>query len=178
MIYNDDVLSDIIIIDDMPEKALELHNKNVKAPIFLLLSNIEDFNSNAQYYRVIKKPIVLSSLLNEIKSSINIYENSMDGYLNFNQYVLMPITKEILNERNGELVKLTEKEVSILKYLYKAQERIVTKNELLQNVWGYSLDVSTHTVETHVYRLRQKVELDDANTHLVMTIDGGYQLKI
>ncbi|MFR1032737.1 MAG: winged helix-turn-helix domain-containing protein [Alphaproteobacteria bacterium] len=84
----------------------------------------------------------------------------------------------MLNQRNNEIVKLTEKEIAILKYLYKAQDRIVAKNELLQEVWGYAPDVTTHTIETHVYRLRQKVEHDDPEAQLIITLEGGYRLKL
>ena len=78
---------------------------------------------------------------------------------------------------NSEITKLTEKEVSILKYLYKSGAKIVSKNELLQEVWGYSPEVTTHTIETHIYRLRQKVEHEDISAQLILTSDGGYQLK-
>ena len=82
-----------------------------------------------------------------------------------------------MNLRNNEVIKLTEKEVAILKYLYKSPERIVTKNELLQEVWGYAPEVTTHTIETHIYRLRQKVEHENPEAQLIITLDGGYRLK-
>ena len=85
--------------------------------------------------------------------------------------------KEILNLRNNETIKLTEKEVSILQYLYKIKNKIVTKADLLQEVWGYNPDVTTHTIETHIYRLRQKVEHDDKSAQLIITEEGGYMLK-
>lgn len=98
--------------------------------------------------------------------------------MQFNDYELRPLGKEIYNFRNDEVIKLTEKEIAILKYLYKAgADKIVSKNELLQEVWGYNPDVTTHTIETHIYRLRQKVEHDDASAQLILTTDGGYQLK-
>ena len=90
----------------------------------------------------------------------------------------MPMNKEIVNQRNNDKFKLTEKEVAILKYLYKNKERLVSKNELLQEVWGYAPDVSTHTIETHIYRLRQKVEKDNHDAQLILTAEGGYQLKM
>ena len=116
--------------------------------------------------------------MDELQSGINLYENSESGYLYFNDYVVKPVNKEIYNNRNNETVKLTEKEVSILKYLYKTRDRIVSKNELLQEVWDYSPEVTTHTIETHIYRLRQKVEHEDAEAQLILTAEGGYQLKI
>ncbi len=99
-------------------------------------------------------------------------------YICFNQYIVRPIKKDIINQRNNEVIKLTEKEVAIIKYLYKSQDHIVTKNDLLQDVWGYAPDVTTHTIETHVYRLRQKVEHEDADAQLIVTLDGGYRLKV
>ena len=102
----------------------------------------------------------------------------MTIFISFNQYQLRPLNKDIVNLRNGEETKLTEKEVAVIKYLYKFQDRIVSKNELLQDVWGYSPDVTTHTIETHIYRLRQKVERDNIDAQLILTVDGGYQLKI
>lgn len=113
-----------------------------------------------------------------MQAGINRFENSSEGYLTFNRYELRPMSKEILNLRNAELIKLTEKEVSIIKYLYKSQDRIVSKNELLQEVWGYSPDVTTHTIETHIYRLRQKVEHDNPDAQIIITEEGGYLLKI
>lgn len=113
-----------------------------------------------------------------MRIGINIFENSEDGKLEFNNYVLYPARKEILNCRNKEITKLTEKEVSILKYLYKNQNKIVGKNDLMQEVWGYAADATTHTVETHIYRLRQKVEHEDETAQLILTSDGGYQLKV
>lgn len=98
--------------------------------------------------------------------------------MNFNQYELRPSKKEILNLRNGEVIKLTEKEVAIIKYLYKAKDKIVSKTNCCKEVWGYSPEVTTHTIETHIYRLRQKVEHEDTSAQIILTSDGGYQLKI
>ena len=73
--------------------------------------------------------------------------------------------------------KLTEKEVSVIKYLYKNAGKIVSKNDLIQEVWEYSADVATHTVETHIYRLRQKVEQNKTENQIILTSEGGYQLN-
>ncbi len=164
---------DLILLDEMADKISCYSSHPI--PIFLLGKNdIEYENIDAE---IIVKPIVLSSLLDCLKSGIHMFENSEEGYLRFNQYELRPLLKEILNERNGEITKLTEKEVSIIKYLYKAGNKIISKNELLQEVWGYNPDVTTHTIETHIYRLRQKVEHEDSSAQLILTSDGGYQLK-
>lgn len=164
---------DLILLDEMADKVADYSPRPI--PIFLLAEHDEEYpDIDAE---VIMKPIVLSSLLDCLKSGIHMFENSEEGYLHFNQYELRPLAKEILNERNGEVTKLTEKEVSIIKYLYKAGSKIISKNELLQEVWGYNPDVTTHTIETHIYRLRQKVEHENTDAQLILTSDGGYQLK-
>lgn len=171
------VIPDMIIVDENTEKLRELHKQQLQVPTILLLSSGADAG-DAEASNIVYKPLVLNSFLNLLQAGINIYENSSDGYLNFNQYELRPSKKEILNLRNGEVIKLTEKEVAIIKYLYKAKDKIVSKNELLQEVWGYSPEVTTHTIETHIYRLRQKVEHEDPSAQIILTSDGGYQLKI
>ena len=138
----------------------------------------EEIEADCPATHIIIKPFSLSAFLDELHSCINIFENSENGYVVFNRYIVRPIKKDIFNQRNGEVVKLTEKEVAILKYLYKNRSRIVSKNELLQEVWGYAPDATTHTIETHIYRLRQKVEHDNAEAQLITTVEGGYQLKI
>ena len=171
------VIPDMIIVDENTEKLRELHKQQLQVPTILLLSSGADAG-DAEASNIVYKPLILNNFLNLLQAGINIYENSSDGYLNFNQYELRPSKKEILNLRNGEVIKLTEKEVAIIKYLYKAKDKIVSKNELLQEVWGYSPEVTTHTIETHIYRLRQKVEHEDTSAQIILTSDGGYQLKI
>ena len=73
-------------------------------------------------------------------------------------------------------MRLTEKETAILKYLYRAGDRIVTREVLLSEVWGYNSGVTTHTLETHIYRLRQKIERDPSQAELLVTESGGYKL--
>ncbi len=171
------VIPDMIIVDEDTEKLRELHKKQLQVPTILLLSSGADAG-DIEASNIVYKPLILNNFLNLLQAGINIYENSSDGYLNFNQYELRPSKKEILNLRNGEVIKLTEKEVAIIKYLYKAKDKIVSKNELLQEVWGYSPEATTHTIETHIYRLRQKVEHEDMSAQIILTSDGGYQLKI
>lgn len=171
------IIPDMIIVDENTDKLRELHKQQLQVPTILLLSSGADAG-DAEASNIVYKPLVLNNFFNLLQAGINIYENSSDGYLNFNQYELRPSKKEILNLRNNEIIKLTEKEVAIIKYLYKAKDKIVSKNELLQEVWGYSPDVTTHTIETHIYRLRQKVEHEDAAAQIILTSDGGYQLKI
>ena len=79
-------------------------------------------------------------------------------------------------DEGGGKVRLTEKETAILRYLYSAGQRPVSRETLLQEVWGYNSGVTTHTLETHIYRLRQKVEKDAATPAILVTEPGGYKL--
>ncbi len=77
---------------------------------------------------------------------------------------------------DNKKVRLTEKETNILKFLYHSQEGVVAREVLLHEVWGYHAEVTTHTLETHIYRLRQKIEPDPTNVRLLVTESGGYRL--
>lgn len=169
---------DMILLDEKPAQISALRQAHPKTPILLFKKNDDETVQGNALTSIIAKPFVLESVLNQIRAGINILENSSAGYLTFNKYIVRPIKRDIYNQRNREVVKLTEKEVAVIKYLYKCRDRIVTKNELLQEVWGYSPDVSTHTIETHIYRLRQKVEHEDSEAQLILTEEGGYRLKI
>ena len=82
----------------------------------------------------------------------------------------------VLDEREKK-IRLTEKETNILKYLYRAQQSVVARDVLLHEVWGYNAGVTTHTLETHIYRLRQKIEPEPGQTRLLLTDAGGYRLQ-
>jgi DNA-binding response OmpR family regulator len=97
--------------------------------------------------------------------------------LTFNEYSLYPVKKEIASAATGKTTKLTEKEVDIIKYLYQIAPQTASKEDMLENVWEYSADVTTHTVETHIYRVRQKVEKNSKN-QLIITENNGYRLNI
>ena len=166
---------EVIVVDEDLGLLKQYNAEELKAPIIFLTEN--DVSCDIKGGQSIKKPLDLSDFLDFLKSSITIFENSDEGILEFNNYILYPSSKTILNKRNKTETKLTEKEVSIIKYLYKNKDVVVSKNELIQEVWDYAADAATHTVETHIYRLRQKVE-QDGESQLINTIEGGYRLNI
>jgi DNA-binding response OmpR family regulator len=81
-----------------------------------------------------------------------------------------------LDTENDRKIRLTEKETAILKFLYRAGDKPVAREVLLDEVWGYNAAVATHTLETHIYRLRQKIERDPSNATILVTEPGGYRL--
>ena len=91
-------------------------------------------------------------------------------------YSFRPAGK-VLVDPKGKKIRLTEKETNILKYLYRAGAKPVSREELLTEVWGYNAGVTTHTLETHIYRLRQKIEPEPGQARLLLTDAGGYRLQ-
>lgn len=176
-VFEEQEIADIVVIDENINIVSSFAHKYPHAPIFVLLEKNMEKPQEKKLIKYVQKPLSLCKFINQLNSAINLAANSEDGKLIFNKYELKPSGKEILNLRNNETIKLTEKEVSILQYLYKIKNKIVTKADLLQEVWGYNPDVTTHTIETHIYRLRQKVEHDDKSAQLIITEEGGYMLK-
>ena len=110
-----------------------------------------------------------------IRPQLRQHEASGDAIFTIGPYTFRPRSKILLNPK-GNKVRLTEKETAILRYLYRAGQRPVSRETLLQEVWGYNSGVTTHTLETHIYRLRQKVEHDAASPSILVTEAGGYKL--
>jgi DNA-binding response OmpR family regulator len=167
---------DAALIDEDTTHLCTLTARYPHIPFFVLLKAGAEKPKASPLVRFIVKPLTLSSFLNELRAGINLSTASDAGRLRFGAYELDPLKKEICHISSGETFKLTEKEISVIQYLYKIRNRIVTKNELLSEVWGYSPDATTHTIETHIYRLRQKVEQDGQKEALILTQDGGYLL--
>jgi DNA-binding response OmpR family regulator len=114
-------------------------------------------------------------LLARIRAQLRQHEASEDAVFTIGPYTFRPSSKILLNSK-GNKVRLTEKETAILRYLYRAGQRPVSRETLLQEVWGYNSGVTTHTLETHIYRLRQKVEKDATSPAILVTEAGGYKL--
>ena len=158
---------DLALLPQLPENLKDL-------PI-VLFSSYKDIEENADL--VIKKPFKLESMLTALKNDTLIPKIRRKECLIIKDYNLYPVKKEIVSAQSPKITKLTEKEVDIIKYLYQNTPKIASKEELLEKVWGYSTDATTHTVETHIYRLRQKVE-KEGKTQLIITENNGYRLNI
>jgi DNA-binding response OmpR family regulator len=125
---------------------------------------------------VLVKPFRLQALFPRLRSLIRAFENSDDAVLTIGPYTFQPASKHLEREDGGEGIRLTEKEAAILKYLYRAGDSVVARDTLLHEVWGYNPAVTTHTLETHVYRLRQKIEDNPSEATILVTDAGGYRL--
>jgi DNA-binding response OmpR family regulator len=170
---------DVGLPDIDGREAVRLLRKNgFKAPIIMLTGHDTDsdtilgLESGVNDY--VTKPFRFAVLLARIRAQLSQHETSEDAIFTIGPYTFQPSSKLLLNPKDSK-VRLTEKETSILRYLCRAQ-RPVSRETLLQEVWGYNSGVTTHTLETHIYRLRQKVEQDAATPGILVTEAGGYKL--
>jgi len=125
----------------------------------------------------IAKPFRLTELLARLRAQLRVFDNSEDAVFSIGPYLFRPAAKLLLEAVSNRKVRLTEKESAILKHLHRAGGRPVGRQILLNEVWGYNSAVTTHTLETHIYRLRQKIEADPPSPRLLMTESGGYRLE-
>jgi DNA-binding response OmpR family regulator len=174
------VLFDVVLPDMDGREAVKLLRKGgFKSPVIMLTANdseadmILGLDSGANDY--VTKPFKFAVLLARVRAQLRQHEQSEDAVFAIGPYSFKPASK-LLQNQDGSKVRLTEKETSILKYLYRAGEKVVTREILLAEVWGYNAGVTTHTLETHIYRLRQKIEKDPAKAELLVTEAGGYKL--
>jgi DNA-binding response OmpR family regulator len=157
-----------------------MRRQGVKAPIIMLTAADTDSDTilglEAGANDYITKPFKLNVLLARLRAHLRQHESSEDAVFQIGPYTFKPSGKLLVVNANGKKVRLTEKEAAILKYLYRADGQIVPRDKLLSEVWGYNANVTTHTLETHVYRLRQKIEANPAKAVILVTEGGGYKL--
>ncbi|OIP82414.1 MAG: DNA-binding response regulator [Rhodobacterales bacterium CG2_30_65_12] len=178
-------LYDLVILDvglpdtDGRELCKLLRKQGVKCPVLMLTGHDSDadtilgLDSGANDY--VTKPFKFPVLLARIRAQLRQHEQSEDAVFQLGPYSFRPAMKMLVTE-DEKKIRLTEKETNILKYLYRAQDGVVARDVLLHEVWGYNAGVTTHTLETHIYRLRQKIEPDPSNARLLVTESGGYRL--
>ena len=176
---------DMILLDvglgqaDGREVCRNMRKNNVTCPIIMLTGADTDagtilgLEAGANDY--VTKPFRFSVLLARIRAHLRSHEQSEDAIFKIGPYTFKPAAK-VLTDDDDQKVRLTEKETAILKYLYRTGLKVVGRDVLLQEVWGYNSGVTTHTLETHIYRLRQKIEKDPSNAELLVTEPGGYRL--
>ncbi|MGK7871404.1 response regulator transcription factor [Falsiroseomonas sp. E2-1-a20] len=125
----------------------------------------------------IAKPFRVSELMARLRAQLRVFDTSEDATFMIGRYTFRPSSRMLLDTA-GRKIRLTQKEAEVLRYLYGAGGQPVERQILLNEVWGYNNAVSTHTLETHIYRLRQKIELDPSNPSLLLTKSGSYGLTL
>jgi DNA-binding response OmpR family regulator len=179
--YFDVILLDVGLPDMDGRELCRLMRRNgVRAPIVMLTGadseadTILGLDAGANDY--ITKPFKIGVLLARLRAQLRQHEQSEDAVFTIGPYNFRPAAKLLIEAGGKKKVRLTEKETAILKYLYRAGERPTGRELLLNEVWGYNAGVTTHTLETHVYRLRQKIEQDPSRAEILITEPGGYRL--
>lgn len=177
----DAVVLDVGLPDgDGRELCARMRREGLRIPILLLTGVdgeqdvVRGLDSGANDY--IAKPFRVSELMARLRAQLRVYDNSKDAIFVVGPYTFRPSAKLLMEAARNRKVRLTEKEAAILKYLYRAAGRPVPRQILLNEVWGYNSAVTTHTLETHIYRLRQKIEPDPSQVRLLLTEGGGYRL--
>src|SRR5580658_9512891 len=177
----DAILLDIGLPDvDGRELCRLMRRSGVRAPVLMLTGADSDadailgVDSGANDY--ITKPFRLNVLLARLRAQLRQHELSEDAVFTLGPYTFRPSAKLLVDEYGRKKARPTEKETAILKYLYRAGDRIIGRDTLLNEVWGHNAGVTTHTLETHVYRLRQKIERDPQKAEILVTEPGGYRL--
>lgn len=177
----DAVLLDIGLPDgDGRVLCARLRKAGLKVPIIMLTGAdaesdvVRGLDAGANDY--IAKPFRLNELLARVRAQLRVFDNSEDAVFLIGPYVFRPAAKLLLDQAKNRKIRLTEKEAAILKFLYRSGGKPVGRQVLLNEVWGYNSAVTTHTLETHIYRLRQKIEPDPGHARLLLTEGGGYRL--
>ena len=177
--------ADLVILDvNLPDmdgrEACKIIRRNgYKGPVIMLTGQTSDsdtilgLDSGANDY--VAKPFRFGVLLARIRAHLRQHEHSEDAIFKVGPYTFKPSAKMLVRDDNKK-IRLTEKETAIIKFLLRSGEQIVGRDVLLHDVWGYNAGVTTHTLETHVYRLRQKIERDPSHAEILVTEGGGYKL--
>ncbi|GAA6147147.1 response regulator transcription factor [Pseudooceanicola nitratireducens] len=178
-------LFDLLILDvglpdtDGRELCKLMRKQGVKAPVLMLTGHDSDADTilglDAGANDYVTKPFKFPVLLARIRAQLRQHEQSEDAVFQLGPYTFRPSMKVLITE-DEKKIRLTEKETNILKFLYRSSDGVVARDVLLHEVWGYNAGVTTHTLETHIYRLRQKIEPDPSNARLLVTESGGYRL--
>ena len=176
---------DVVVLDvglpDMDGRELcrLMRRQGVKCPVVMLTGHDTDSDTilglDAGANDYITKPFKFPVFLARLRAQLRTHEQSEDAVFQLGPYTFTPSAKFLATD-DEKKIRLTEKETNILKYLYRAQSSVVPRDVLLHEVWGYNAGVTTHTLETHIYRLRQKIEPDPSNARLLITESGGYRL--
>lgn len=179
---------DLILLDvglpdiDGREVCKLMRQAGIKVPIIMLTGadseadTILGLDAGANDY--VAKPFRFGVLLARIRTQLRQHEQSEDATFTIGPYTFEPASKLLIGGEGDGKIRLTGKETATLKYLCRAKGQVVAREVLLNEVWGYNAAVATHTIETHIYRLRQKIEVDPSNAQLLITEGGGYRLAV
>jgi len=155
------------------DSKISLNEKIKNHNNYIIISDKKYSDINNQFV-LEDTPINISKLLEKINIKILKNQFNSQSHVELNNYTIDLNSREMLVENTK--LKLTEKEINIIKYLSKSNKP-VTIDELQENVWSYQPDIETHTVETHIYRLRKKILNTFNDNEFIVSRKNGYQIK-
>ena len=178
---------DCILIDSsladvsLSNLCKNIRQEGVRSPIILVAEELGEgvaiaaLDAGANDF--VLKPFKINVLVAKIRSNIRQFEQSEFAILRFGRFSFKPGDKILLNNSSKEEVRLTDKETAIIKLLYLSGGEVVTRATLLEEVWGYNTTLTTHTLETHIYRIRQKVGNASSGQDFIATESEGYRMQ-
>ena len=178
---------DVVVLDvnlpdgDGRDFCVRLRQDGHGMPIIMLTGTSEEtdivrgLNAGANDY--ISKPFRVAELLARLHAQLRIFDSSVDAVYTIGSFTFRPSAKLLADPIKKQQIRLTNKEVELLNFLRQADSCTISRQTLLNEVWGYNTGATTHTLETHIYRLRQKMEADPTACRLLITMPGGYQLN-
>ena len=150
-----------------------LYEKINNSNNYLIISNKKNLNFSNHIY-LDNKPMNISKLVEKINIEFLKLHFNNQSHVKINDYTIDLNSREM--RINNNKLKLTEKEINTITYLIKKNES-VSINELQKNVWSYQSDIETHTVETHIYRLRKKISITFNDNDFIVSKKNGYQIE-
>lgn len=176
----DAILLDVRLPDmDGIELCRRLRRAGVTVPILMLTGEIGEHSAiaglDAGADDYVTKPFRLGELMARLRARLR-KRGGAEEEIRIGPHLFQPSRKALTDTRSGLRVRLTDKEAEILLTLHRAAGAVVSREVLLGSIWGYNADVNTHTLETHIYRLRQKLERNETTATLLATAQGGYRL--
>jgi DNA-binding response OmpR family regulator len=178
----DAILLDLGLPDgDGCDLCADLRRDGVRVPIIMLTGAggehdvVRGLDAGANDY--VLKPCRVAELIARLRAQMRAHETSEDVVLMIGPYHFMPGPRQLFDPARNRRIRLTDKEAGVLRYLYRAGDTPTGRQTLLREVWGYSADATSHTVETHIYRLRRKIEVDPSDARILINEDGGYRLR-
>ena len=178
----DAVVLDVNLPDgDGRDFCVQMRRQGYTMPVIMLTSRSDEtdvvrgLDAGANDY--ISKPFRANELLARLHAQLRLFDNSVDAVFTVGSYTFRPSAKLLDKPDKNQRIRLTNVEVRILKFLHQTGNRVVSRQTLLDEVWGYNAGATKHTLETHIYRLRQKMEADPGSARLLITLPGGYQLN-
>ncbi len=177
----DAIILDITLPDgDGRDFCAKIRKQGHMMPIIMLTGATDEgdiisgLNAGANDYII--KPFRTNELLARLQAQLRLFDTSEAAVFTIGPYTFRPAAKMLVGTGTKQRIRLTGKEVDILKFFYRHGNRVVSRQVLMDEVWGYKAGVNSHTLETHIYRLRQKMASNPTNCRLLMSAPGGYQL--